>query len=316
MEEEVDTTTLPPLASSSEDQTTLFLPRLLLLFLLGCFLVAPEALRLPHLYFGKLHAHVYTRPRPDAARGPPPLASKYFHPLRGDCEPSWDLSGPEPPFCYTYLQCALYRLGMNHSHGFFIEAGAYDGIQTSHSLMFEQHMCWKGLLVEPSERFFGGAFKHGGSGGGPASRPHSRFVHGAVVDSAHNGVELLAGIDNEPTNSVPAEENAQAMIGAVKPEAKKIVGYSIAHLLRELGVGWRGVDFFSLDIESWEMQALNGLEEYRPTLMAIEVWDFNGATPNNREAVFQKMADLGYTRIGKEIDSGIFSDVFWQYSDA
>jgi hypothetical protein len=183
--------------------------------------------------------------------------------------------------------------------------------------MFERHMCWKGLLMEPSERYFGGAFKHGGSGGGPASRPHSKFVHGAVVDSEHNGMELLAGIDSEPTNSVPASEEAQSMIALAKPGAKKVVGYSVASLLRELGVGWRGVDFFSLDIEGWEMQALNGLEEFRPTLMAIEVWRSSGATPlgSNREAVFQKMAELGYRRVGTEIESGAYSDVFWEYED-
>ena len=33
--------------------------------------------------------------------------------------------------------------------GFFIEAGANDGVTQSNTLFFERHRGWRGLLVEP-----------------------------------------------------------------------------------------------------------------------------------------------------------------------
>lgn len=298
---------------------------LCVLLLFAAALVAPEVLQLPHLYRGNF------QPPRSRARAPPPAATApaatapadaaFFHPSRPDCVPSWDTPSAEAPFCHTALQCALHRdLGVNFSHGFYIEAGAFDGISGSHSLMYERHLCWKGLLVEPSDRYFGGAMREGGTGGGPASRPESTFLHGALVDSAHDGAELFAGIDNTPTNSVPATDEGQAAIGAAKPGAKKIRGYSVASALRALGVGRRGVDFFSLDIESWEMQALNGLEEFRPSLVVIEVWTHNTAVPENPRAVREKMAALGYEELvgALETQAGntMFQDVAWRYRGA
>lgn len=38
---------------------------------------------------------------------------------------------------------------LNRQNGFFIEAGANDGISQSNTLYFEKYMRWKGLLIEP-----------------------------------------------------------------------------------------------------------------------------------------------------------------------
>lgn len=203
-------------------------------------------------------------------------------------------------------------MGMNFSHGFFIEAGAFDGLSGSNTLLFERQLCWKGLLFEPSDRYFGIADKWGG-GGGPSARPESLFINAAIVDSAHNKLEMYAGIDNEPTNSVPQSEEAQAAIKAVQPNAKKVFGYSVAHMLREMKVGPRGVDFFSLDIEGYELQALNGLEEFRPSLIMMELWY------RNTVAVDEKMRELGYTQLYPPSAiwtkaSAIFSDTLWRYT--
>jgi hypothetical protein len=306
------------------------------LVLLLCAACAPEALGLPRIYHGDFRPTLRARSPTSSvlAADVPAEGSAFYKPRRHDCEASWNVpvvihesttvrggSSIEGPYCHTALQCTLHYLGMNYSHGFFIETGAFDGLSGSHTLMFERHLCWKGLLFEPSERFFGTLeMREGGIGGGPSARPHSLFLNAAVVDSAHDNKELYAGIDNEPTNSVPASEEAQAQIAGAKPNAKKIMGYSIAHQLRELGVGWRGVDFWSLDIESYEMQALNGLEEFRPTIMLIEVWEKTHGDNENKRHVHEKMKQLGYVEEALpdwyEKPNDIFGDALWRFHDA
>jgi hypothetical protein len=270
--------------------------RLSFLLLVVFGLLAPEALRLPRLYSGDLRVASLAHHRPLAAPGG--SIPTRFHPVREDCAPSWEVPVVSAPLCHTALQCVLMRAGMNFSHGFFIEAGAFDGVSGSITLMFERHLCWTGLLVEPSDRFYGKLpvrFNGAEAVGGAEARPHAHFVHGALVDSAHDGNELIAGIDDEPTNSVPADSVGQGEIAAILggKTRPKVKGYSVASLLRKLGVGRRGVDFWSLDVESYELQALNGLEDFRPTLLLIEVWT-QAPTLDNAARVRAKLKELGY----------------------
>ena len=46
--------------------------------------------------------------------------------------------------------------GAKKQDGFFIEAGAHDGVEASNTLYLEKKMGWKGLLVEPNPDTFAG----------------------------------------------------------------------------------------------------------------------------------------------------------------
>jgi hypothetical protein len=46
--------------------------------------------------------------------------------------------------------------GAKKRDGFFIEAGAHDGVEASNTLYLEKKMGWKGLLVEPNPDTFAG----------------------------------------------------------------------------------------------------------------------------------------------------------------
>jgi hypothetical protein len=51
----------------------------------------------------------------------------------------------------------LFKLfGRKKRGGFFIEAGAHDGVEASNTLYFEKKMGWTGLLVEPNPDSFSG----------------------------------------------------------------------------------------------------------------------------------------------------------------
>jgi hypothetical protein len=56
-----------------------------------------------------------------------------------------------------YSQCGQDRWVVNlfrgKRDGFFVEAGAADGIQLSNTLLLEKHLGWKGILIEPTSAF-------------------------------------------------------------------------------------------------------------------------------------------------------------------
>jgi len=50
----------------------------------------------------------------------------------------------------------LVKLFDRSKRGFFIEAGAYDGVDYSNTLYFEKTLGWTGILVEPNPFAFEG----------------------------------------------------------------------------------------------------------------------------------------------------------------
>ena len=64
---------------------------------------------------------------------------------------------------YPVLNCNAGQFGQPEvadqllgglENGFFIEAGAAEGVKLSNSLFFEMKRNWRGLLVEPSPNYF------------------------------------------------------------------------------------------------------------------------------------------------------------------
>ena len=52
----------------------------------------------------------------------------------------------------------LVKLFGRSKRGFFIEAGAYNGVELSNTLYFEKNLGWTGLLVEPNPDAFAGDY--------------------------------------------------------------------------------------------------------------------------------------------------------------
>ena len=224
--------------------------------------------------------------------GAPPADAAAAYPRRSDCvvEAQWEAAlqpGGRLPWSNagTYDALLLRELaeaGVAPTHGYYVESGAWKGEKLSHSWLYESHLCWTGLLVEPSGALFECA----------RNRPASAVAHAALVDSAHNGSMLAAGIDSEPTNSAPVDDS---LVRAVKPDADTVPAYSLEALLAGQGVGPRGVAWWTLDVEGLEMQVLRGLGAFRPKIVVIEVWDVDTeGAPGNKAAVLEFMRSAGY----------------------
>lgn len=155
--------------------------------------------------------------------------------------------------------------------GFFVEAGANDGLKHSNTLYFEIYHGWDGLLIEAVPELYEQCREN---------RPACRVEHCALVaeDYPHETVEVehldLWSVVNDP--SIPNRDKHVAMGKQfVSDDARTVVNvpaHPLSDVLENYGIDH--VDFLSLDVEGYEEQVLRGLiPQYLPHYMLVEVRD-------------------------------------------
>lgn len=197
----------------------------------------------------------------------------------------------EPPsYSLGELDRKLLRW-IDYRRGFFIEAGANDGIAQSNTLFFERHRGWKGLLVEPIPELAGRCRRN---------RP------ACIVEN----VALIAAGD--PRTVVPMHFcNLMSLVkGAMKSDEadrahvergralQQVESYEIDVPARTLDAvlaahGIDQVDLFSLDVEGYELEVLKGMTRVKPRYMLIEARD-RPAIEAWLAPSYEVVADLSY----------------------
>lgn len=161
---------------------------------------------------------------------------------------------------------------LNFKDGFFIEAGAYDGMNQSNTLYFERYMNWKGILIEPIPEIADKCRKN---------RTKCIVENCALVpiDYYDNHIEmyycglmsLVRGAMKTEyeelchiNKGVELQENVSDFDTLTVP-AKNLTSILEYHRIPK-------IDFFSLDVEGYELDVLKGLDfrRYAPTYMLIE----------------------------------------------
>ena len=153
---------------------------------------------------------------------------------------------------------------LDYRDGFYIECGANDGITQSNTYKLETDKNWKGILIEPSEIkinqcknnrndkniFLNCALV--------SDDYHNEFIEGDF-NYSDNGQSLMASINGE------RRENASNLINV---RAK-----TLASILDEFKI--KKIDLFSLDVEGYELNVLNGLDlnRYKPINILIEIYN-------------------------------------------
>ena len=159
---------------------------------------------------------------------------------------------------------------LNFRRGFFVEAGANDGLTQSNTYYLERYMGWRGMLVEPVPEL---AEKC------RTNRPR------CIVESC----ALVSADYREPTVPLRYANLMTVVEGAFKSkddedkhidagcDLQQVHTYSLqapaatlSGLLDKHGV--RRVDLLSLDVEGYELNALKGLDlaRHAPRYMLIE----------------------------------------------
>jgi FkbM family methyltransferase len=151
--------------------------------------------------------------------------------------------------------------------GFFIEAGANDGIRQSNTFYLSRRRNWRGLLVEAVPSLAQECQKN---------RPESVVRNCALVPQESDGlpveivnVDLMSMVRQDGPQQEESIQVAESVQGILRSTVT-ITGRSLSSLLDELGSP--KVDLFSLDVEGYELAVLQGLdlERHSPRWILVE----------------------------------------------
>jgi len=143
-------------------------------------------------------------------------------------------------------------------HGFFVELGAFNGIDHSNTAFFEFYRNWKGILIEPSFQCYEQCVMN---------RPNSTCVHAACVSSEYTSDTIDGDFNNITMASVGG-----ARLNSDKNTHVRVPAMTLESIFDKVEAP--SIDFLSLDAEGYELEILKGLNfvKYRPIYMLIEVY--------------------------------------------
>jgi FkbM family methyltransferase len=159
----------------------------------------------------------------------------------------------------------LYDFFKNSGPGYFVEAGAYDGLTFSNTYLLES-LGWTGLLVEPHPRIADLCREN---------RPGSIVEQVALGPDGHKRtVEFTAATDPRGGSPLSFVQASSKHMERCERERCSLEKYSVTMLSLNtlLDSITNTVDFLSLDVEGMELEALRGfdLAKYKPRVILIE----------------------------------------------
>ena len=136
--------------------------------------------------------------------------------------------------------CELFK---NANPGFFIEAGANDGVSQNNTFLLEKHLKWNGLLVEPNIHAFNSCKVH-----------RSCIIENCALVSFDLKDEYIEGDFNQTSFEGSMTGGCSPIHSKnCKAKAEKLSNLLIKHNINK-------VDFLSIDVEGYEIEALMGLD--------------------------------------------------------
>ena len=161
---------------------------------------------------------------------------------------------------------------LNFKEGFFIEAGAFNGVDQSNTYFLEKRKGWEGILIEPILENFEEILLN----------RNSKAVNCALVDDTYNDSHIVmnyAGLmtvaDNamEPSHLKEHVRNGIKLHGFEKSYKIKVRARTLSSIIDQFGSP--KVDFLSLDVEGAENMVLDGIDfsRHRPTFILVEEQD-------------------------------------------
>lgn len=157
----------------------------------------------------------------------------------------------------------LSEIFKDKKNGFFVEVGCIDGRRFSNSLTFEKRG-WRGLCVEAHADYIKLLKKN---------RANSIICHCAAGEKDEDQVTFFANARGSlSTLDKSKESNFRKNYGKYFSgfEEQKVKKRRLDTLFREHNIN--EIDFISLDIEGYEVEALMGIDfqQYKPLVFVIE----------------------------------------------
>lgn len=169
------------------------------------------------------------------------------------------------------VETIFKNLGMTERQGYFVEAGAYDGVASSNTKFLELYCGWTGLLVEPEPQSARLASYHRRSPVIRAALVPSTYV-GDYVELEYSGLMTTADIG---TNAEAARRQAEEGAAFLRPfehrDRFSARALTLSEALKQVDAPNR-IDLISLDLEGIELDVLAGFnfKEYQVRYFLIE----------------------------------------------
>lgn len=212
--------------------------------------------------------------------------------------------GPLPAGCAEHKYFGLNELDRRieeyipQQTGFFVEVGAFDGVNQSNTLFFERKG-WRGLLIEPVPDTFEKCKKN---------RPLAKVVNAACVafDFPDDKISLIdVGLMSliEGARSTMEEQNEWIRRGEelqnLTSNRCQAPAKTLTSIFEEQGVQY--IDLLSLDVEGYELQVLKGLDfsRHRPKYIVAEdsaVSDIAGLLQSEGYKLVACLSERKFTR--------------------
>ena len=187
----------------------------------------------------------------------------------------------------------------NKKKGFFVEIGAFDGVEGSNCLYFENNQAWSGIAVEPSKTQFSKLKKN---------RKCSVLNH--AISSSEKEVEFyevhqelaqMSGINdiNYSTKDI-VEKDIKSKINKYKLKTttfNKIIPFD------------KIIDYLSIDIEGGELEVLKTIDFTKYVIKVISV-ENNNPEKINFNSFFKEKNFSFFDRIG--VDEIFFNNKFFK----
>ena len=189
--------------------------------------------------------------------------------------------------------------------GFFVEAGANDGVSQSNTYYLERFRDWRGVLIEGIPELAAQCKKN---------RPRAAVIQAALVKASypHDTVEMhYAGLMSTVAGAMERAGGTEAYVRRGLEVQNLKTTYTVrvpARTLTDVIARHRPageIDLLSLDVEGMEADVLRGLDftRYAPRFLCIEVWDMEE---------IRAVLDKRYRIRAILVDKGFRSDVLFE----
>ena len=145
--------------------------------------------------------------------------------------------------------------------GFFVEIGAFDGIEGSNCLHFEKSMNWDGIAIEPSKIQFE-----------KLSKNRNCKVLNAAISSTEKDVEFIEVIEGLTQMSGIDDDNYSAKLIIENNKKNKFNKNKMKTSTFEKSILTKEIDYLSIDIEGAELDVLKSInfQEYIIKVISVE----------------------------------------------
>ena len=190
----------------------------------------------------------------------------------------------------------------NKKKGFFIEIGAYDGIQGSNCYHFEKFLNWEGIAIEPSSIQFKKLKKN----------RKCKLFNNAISNEIKE-VEFIEVVEGLTQMSGINDKYYKKNFDFISSDKKsKIQNHSLKTITFEQVVPQGiDIDYLSIDIEGGEMDLLNSKNFNKNNIKLVSL-ENNTPAELNFKNFFQEKKFIYFDRIGN--DEIFYNSKFFEFN--